>query len=203
MRIAHGATVVPVDHRAGRRSMNAELVLDGMRAHIVACAVRHDLRNQEQRNAFGAGRRVGQPRKHEMDDVVGQVVLAIGDEDFRAGDAIAAVVRAFGLAAQRADVGAGLRLGELHRAHPFAADELAEIFFLERVAAVGVQRVDRRHGQDWARCRKPSRPSSTSRRRQHSGRAAGPGRPNRPARRGRSIRPRPRRCRPLSSRAAS
>ncbi len=71
-----------------------------------------------------AGRRVGQPRQHEVDDVVGEVVLAVGDEDLLPGDAIAAVARALGLGAQRADVGAGLRLGELHRAHPFAGDEL-------------------------------------------------------------------------------
>ena len=62
------------------------------------------------------GGRIGQPREHEMDDVVGQVVLAIGDEDFLAGDAIGAVAGALGARAQRADVGAGLRLGELHRA---------------------------------------------------------------------------------------
>ncbi len=38
-------------------------------------------RHEEQRNALGAGRRVGQARQHEMHDVVGHVVLAIGDED--------------------------------------------------------------------------------------------------------------------------
>ena len=72
-----------------------------------------------------AGRRIGQPRQHEMDDVVGEIVLAVGDEDLLAGDAVAAVGGALGAGAQRADVGAGLRLGELHRAHPFAGDELA------------------------------------------------------------------------------
>ena len=65
-------------------------------------------------------RRVGQPRQHEMHDVVGHVVLAIGDEDLLPGDAIAAVGRTLGARAQRADVGAGLRLGELHGAGPFA-----------------------------------------------------------------------------------
>ena len=54
------------------------------------------------------------------------------------------------LRAQRADVGSGLRLGQLHGAHPFAADELAEICLLEHVAAVGMQRVDRRHSQHGA-----------------------------------------------------
>ena len=144
---AGGAAFVAIDHGAGGRGIDAELVLDRMRAHVVALAVRHDLRHQEQRDALGAGRRVGQPGEHEMDDVVGQIVLAIGDEDFRAGDAVAAVGRAFRLAAQRADVGARLRLGELHGAHPFAADQLRQISALEFVAAVARQRVDRRHGQ--------------------------------------------------------
>ena len=110
-------------------------------------AVRHELRDEEQRDALGAGRRIGQPGEHEVDDVVGEVVLAIGDEDLRAGDAVAAVGGALGLGAQRADVGAGLRLGELHGAHPFAAHQLAEIARFEVVGAVGGERVDRRHGQ--------------------------------------------------------
>ena len=63
----------------------------------------------------------------KMDDVVGEVVLAVGDEDLLPGDAIAAVGCALGLGAQRADVGAGLRLGQLHGAHPLAGDELGQI----------------------------------------------------------------------------
>ena len=66
-------------------------------------------------------RRVGQAREHEMDDVVGQVVLAIGDEDLLAEDAVGAVARPLGAGAQRAEVGARLRLGEVHRARPLAA----------------------------------------------------------------------------------
>ena len=42
-----------------------------------------------------------------MDDVVGHVVLAIGDEDLASVDAIGAVGLLFGAGAQRADVGAG------------------------------------------------------------------------------------------------
>ena len=48
---------------------------------------------------------------------------------------------------KRADIGAGLRLGELHGAHPLAADQLGEVTLLEIVAAVGGERIDRRHGQ--------------------------------------------------------
>ncbi len=144
----HGAAVVAKHHGAGRRGVDAELVLDRMHAHVVARAeravgVEQELRHEEERDAARAGRRVGQPRQHEMDDVVGEIVLAVGDEDLLPGDAVAAVGGALGAGAQRADVGAGLRLGELHRAHPFAGDELGQISALERVAAVLRQRVDR------------------------------------------------------------
>src|SRR6185437_9665668 len=40
-----------------------------------------------------------------------------------------------------------MRFGELHRAHPLAADELAEILLFKRFAAVSVECVDRRHCQ--------------------------------------------------------
>ena len=204
---ADRAALVAIDHRAGRRAVNAELVLDRVAARIVARAERavvvdEELRHEEQRDAFRAGRRIGQPREHEVDDVVGQIVLAVGDEDLRAGDAIAAVGCPLGARAQRADIRARLRLGELHRAHPFAGDELREIFRLQRVGAVLVQRLDRAHGQH--------RPDAE----RHRGRiphldAGGVERVRQPlpapvgrAPRARSSRPAPRRCRPPSSRAA-
>ena len=139
--IAHG-------HGAGGGGMHAELVLDAAGVDVVARAERavgidQEFRNQEQRNALGAGGRIGQPREHEMHDVVGHVVVAIGDEDLGAVDAIAAVGGALGAAAQRADVGAGLRLGELHGAGPFAGDQLFQIDLLQLVAAMGLQRLDR------------------------------------------------------------
>ena len=203
---AGGAAVIAEDHGAGRRAVDAELVLDRMRAHVVAGAeravgVEQEFGHQEQRNAARAGRRVGQPRQHEMDDVVGEVVLAVGDEDLLAGDAIAAVAGALGAGAQRADVGAGLRLGELHRPGPFAGDELFQIGALERVAAVGVERIDRAHGEHRADA------ESHRRRVPHLG-AGGVehlrqslAAPFAPARPSRSSRPCARRHRPPSSRA--
>ena len=135
--------------------MNAELVLDRMRAHVVALSERavgieQEFRHQEERDALGSGRRIGKPRQHQVNDVVGEIVLAVGDEDLLAGDAVAAVGGALGAGAQRADVGARLRLGELHRAHPFARDELGQIGALELVGAVRDQRVDAGHGQQRA-----------------------------------------------------
>ena len=85
-----------------------------------------------------------------MNDIIGEIVLAIGDDDFLPGDAIAAVRRALGSGARRAHVGAGLRLGELHGAHPFAGNELRQVDALELLAAVRHQRIDRRHGENRA-----------------------------------------------------
>ena len=145
--VADGAAVIAHRHGAGGGGVHAELVLDAGRIDVVACAERavgidHEFRNQEQRNALGARGRIGQAGQHEMHDVIGHVVVAIGDEDLRALDAIAAVRRALGAGAQRADIGAGLRLGELHGAGPFAGDEFFQIDLLQFLAAMGVERLD-------------------------------------------------------------
>ena len=52
-----------------------------------------------------AGRGVRQAGQHQMDDVLGQVVVAVGDEDLLAVDAVAVAVR-LGAGAQGADIGA-------------------------------------------------------------------------------------------------
>ena len=135
--------------------MNAELVLDRMGAGVIALTeravgVEQKLGYQKERNALCSRRRVGEPRQNHMNDVVGEIVLAIGDEDLLSGDAVTAVRRALGLGAQRAEVRAGLRLGELHGAHPFARNQLRQIGALEFVAAVRRQRINRRHGENRA-----------------------------------------------------
>ena len=64
--------------------------------------------------------RVGQAGEHQMDDVLGQIVLAGGDEDLGAGDLVAAVAGGLGAGADQAEIGAALRLGQAHRAAPAA-----------------------------------------------------------------------------------
>jgi hypothetical protein len=76
--------------------MNAELVFDAHAFHVIPGADRpvgldHEFRNKEQRNAAGSGRRVRQACEHEMDDVIRQVVFAIGDEDLLTEETIRAV----------------------------------------------------------------------------------------------------------------
>ena len=58
--------------------------IDGVALAERAVGVDHELGHDEQRDALAAGRRVGQARQHQVDDVLGQVVLAGGDEDLLA-----------------------------------------------------------------------------------------------------------------------
>src|ERR1019366_9152443 len=88
-----GAVVV---HHAGGIAVNAHLVFDRTAGHAVARTQRsvgidQDLRHHEQRYALDAGRRALDPRQHQMDDVVSEIVLAGGDEDLGPGDLVAAV----------------------------------------------------------------------------------------------------------------
>ncbi len=55
------------------------------------------------------------------------VVFAPGDEDLLAENAIGAVVAALGAGLQHAEVGAGMRLGQVHRAGPFAGNHLRQV----------------------------------------------------------------------------
>ena len=95
--VADGALALLAElHHAGGAGVDAELVLDAGADHVVARAQRavlvdEMLGHQEQRDAARAGRRVGQAGEHEMDDVVGHLVVAVGDEDLGADDAVAAV----------------------------------------------------------------------------------------------------------------
>ncbi len=132
-------------HHAGGVAVNAHLVLDRSalngvaRAHI-AFGVGQELRHDEKRDALGSGRSVGKARQDQVHDVLTQVVLAGADEDLRPGDLEGAVLAGLGLRAQEPEVGSALRLGEAHRARPFAGDELGQEHALLLVGAVGVQR---------------------------------------------------------------
>src|SRR5690606_18577133 len=101
----------------------------------------------EQRYAAAAVGRAGQACEDEMNDVLGQIVLAEGDEDLLPGDPVLAGVlsvldRRRGRA-HRAEVAARLWLGEVHRARPLAADQLRQIGRLLRLATVMIERLGR------------------------------------------------------------
>ena len=126
---AGGAVVV---HHRGGRAVQAQLVLEADDLERVppagiAVGIGEELRHQEQADPLGPRRAVRQPGEHEVADVVGKVVVGPGDEDLLAGDRIGPVAVRLGLGAQRADVGSGLRLGQVHRAAPVAGDQLGQV----------------------------------------------------------------------------
>ncbi|MNN54180.1 hypothetical protein D3C81_1689760 [compost metagenome] len=98
-----------------------------------------ELGHQEQADAAHSGRRIGQAGQHQVDDVVGQVLVAAADEDLAATDAIAAIALRLGTGTQQRQVGASLRLGQAHGAGPLAADQLAQVVALQLRAAMPVQ----------------------------------------------------------------
>ena len=112
--------------------MDAHLLLDLAAGERVALAepavgLRQELRHDEERDALDPCRGAGDARQHQVDDVLGQVVLAGGDEDLLPGDAVAAVALRLGAGAQQPEVGAAVRLGQVHRARPRAGDELRQV----------------------------------------------------------------------------
>ena len=162
--------------------MDAELVLEAGADHVVARAERavlvdEILGHQEQRDAARAGRRIGQAGQHQMDDVVGHLVVAVGDEDLGAEDAIGAVGLLHGARLERAEVGAGVRLGQVHGAGPLARHHLRQVGRLQLVAALRLERVDGAEGQQRAQGRTPGWPRSRSRRPRWRRPAAGSARP--------------------------
>src|ERR1700722_9699467 len=90
---AFGAVIV---EDSGRIAMNPHLMLDRAANNAVAFAdpairVRQELRHEEERDALRARRRPINARKHEMNDVVRQIMLASRDENLLAGDRVRAV----------------------------------------------------------------------------------------------------------------
>jgi len=80
-------------HYASGRRVDAHLVLDGTALDAVggadlAVVAREEFRHDEQADALGTLGRIRQARKHQVDDILGQVVFAGADEDLGAGDRI-------------------------------------------------------------------------------------------------------------------
>ena len=76
--------------------------------------------------------RVGQSREHEMDDVLGDVVFAPGDEDLRAEQAVLLAIR-LGARAHGGKIRAGLRFRQVHRSGPLARHHLWQEARLELI----------------------------------------------------------------------
>ncbi len=84
-----------------------------------------------------------------MDDLIGEIVVAVGDENLGPRHAPAAIVIRFGAGLERADVAPRLRLGQIHRRRPFARHDLRQIVALQFVRAMRFERFDRAEAEHW------------------------------------------------------
>jgi hypothetical protein len=82
-----------------------------------------------------------------MNDVVGQIVIAVSDENLGAFDGICAVAARFRPGAQQAKIGAGLRLGQVHGAGPCPGHHVGQKPGFDVFGAMGLDGVDRALGQ--------------------------------------------------------
>eukprot|EP01022_Parablepharisma_sp_SALTPOND_P004193 TRINITY_DN118_c0_g1_i10.p1 TRINITY_DN118_c0_g1~~TRINITY_DN118_c0_g1_i10.p1 ORF type:complete len:1227 (-),score=392.65 TRINITY_DN118_c0_g1_i10:741-4421(-) len=151
------AMVAELQHR-GRAGLDTQLVLDGHALHVVACAQRtigidQELGHDEQRNALHALGRIGGTGQHEVDDVLGHVVLTVGDEDLGTEDLVGTVALRHGAGTHQGQVGTGLRLGQVHRAGPLAGDEVGDVGFLLLQGAGRHQGFNGAVGQQRAQCK--------------------------------------------------
>ena len=95
------------------------------------------LRDDEERYSAASFGRFGQPGQNQMDDILGKLVLTPGYVDLLALDPIFArmlpILDQMSRRAQRADIGARLRLGQIHCAGPFPAHQIRQILLLQFV----------------------------------------------------------------------
>ena len=151
----HRAVVVAVGHHAGGTGMDPQLVLDRHAAHVVAGAGRpvggrQVLGHQEAADPPGPRRCVGRAGQHQVNDVVGEVVLAVGDEDLGSVQPVRAVGLGHGPGGDRPEVGPGLGLGEVHGAGPVTGDHPRQVEGLLLVGSVRAQHVDGALGEQRA-----------------------------------------------------
>ncbi|MND74696.1 hypothetical protein D3C80_662970 [compost metagenome] len=144
-------STVEVDH-AGGVAMNTHLVFDRATAHAVGrtgatVVIDQALGHREQGNTLDPGRCAFDARQHQVQDVVGDVVLAGGNEHLAAGDSIAALCLRLGAGAQQAQVRAAVGFGQAHGAGHAAFDQRWQKTLLECVIAVGIQGADGTRGE--------------------------------------------------------
>ena len=85
--------------------------------------------------------------QHQMDDVLSHVVLTVGDVNLGAKHFVGAIGLWLGTGTHGRQVGTRLRLGQVHRACPFARDQFLKVSGFELVRACCQQGLNRTIGQ--------------------------------------------------------
>ena len=124
--VPHGGDPVRAERQfACGGGLQAHLVLQAGREDAVARAefegvwIEQIVRHVEQAQTLGAGARPLGSGQHQVEDVLGGIAhIATGDESLHALDVPGAVGLGDGLGTARADIGAGVRLGQHHGRRP-------------------------------------------------------------------------------------
>ena len=139
--------MVAVLQDRGRAGFDPHFVFDADAVHVVARAQRticvdQKFGHDKQADALDAFGRASHPCQHQMDDVLGHVVLTPGDVDLGAKHFVAAVRLRLGTGSHCRKVRAGLRLGQVHGAGPLATDQFFQVNGFELVRAGSQQRLN-------------------------------------------------------------
>lgn len=108
------ATVITKLQHRGWTGFDAEFVFKRQGLHIVihacvAIGVHQFFGHDEQRNTFNAFRGIRRARKHQVHDVVGVIVVAISNENFRAKDFVRTIGLWFGASTHQCQIRTRLR----------------------------------------------------------------------------------------------
>ena len=130
------------------RAALAHLVVEADQRDVVpgadrAVVIHPPARHDEQRDALHPRRPAWNLRQHQMDDIVGEFMVAARDPHLRAADPVAAVAERFGPGADVRQRRSRLRLGQAHRPEPASFEQGPEEARLllrraERVDQMGV-----------------------------------------------------------------
>ena len=148
------AIITELQHRR-RAGFDAQFVLQRQGLHVIgstqtAVFVNQEFRYDEQRNAFDAFGRIRRAREYKVHDVVGVIMVAKGDENFGTKNFIATIGLRFGTRANQCQIGAGLRLGQIHRAGPLTGNQTRDVGLFLRVATGSQHRFNRAVGEQGA-----------------------------------------------------
>ena len=143
----HVALAIAKQKDCGRASVDAQLVFNRGAPDIIALAqgaivVDEELRHDEQRDALDPGWRIGRARQHEVDNVLGQVMLAVGNENLLPENPESAVTLRNGAGIDQRQIRTGLRLGQVHCACPLGAHQAIDVGLFLRIGARKQQCLD-------------------------------------------------------------
>ena len=142
---------VEIEH-AGGRGLDAHFLFQTATDHRVTCTqatlfVGQELGHDKQADTPGALGSVRQTSEDNVDNVLGQVVIAGGNENLGARQAIAAVGLWFGLGFHLAQIGAALGFGQAHGAGPAAFGQRCKVGLLLFVGTVQKNGIHGAEGQ--------------------------------------------------------